>query len=369
MAHLARRGPVPDVGAERGGNHHIAPHHHRSGHHHTQRLTHEVHAKQAQQHDQRRREHEHQLPQLIDEPAGNHADHRSQNQHHPQNQGVVRNTQVVLDINDQIGEKHLHRNREQAEGGKGQVQLRVLLHHAGPQPVEQIFEIAVLPGLQPLVIPEQAQGKQAHHRHRKAENAEKFLPSPLLGQAVKQAEDQQHGNQRQDGQHALHPSPVSLVGHIGDIGVEGGVIGGAAEEGHHAVQHHHQDGGGRHGVGAGEQPCGVFRRDKAEKPGAHAPEQIAQGNKGLPPAQPVRQCPHQQGGHGCHHRRPGHHAGDIARVGGNGVIQEHVEIHVLNGPGQLSGQADQNDSQPLPGAQCLAHILSPSGGFISLSPG
>ncbi len=239
MADLALRGPVPDIGAEGGGHHHVAAHHHRARDHHAGAAAHKIHAHKPRQHDESRRQGKAELAHFVDKAAGHHADHGGGNEHHAQNNGIVADAQIVLDVDDQIGEEHLHRHGEQAEGGKGQVQIGVCPDHGGPQAVEQVFEIAVPAGLKPRLILHQKDGNKAHKGHRRAENAKKFLPSPLLGQAVEQAEDDQHGDQRQDGQHALHPAPVALIGHIGDIGVEGSVVGGAAEEGHHAVQHHH----------------------------------------------------------------------------------------------------------------------------------
>ena len=77
-------------------------------------------------------------------------------------------------------------------------------------------------------------------------------PVPGLGQAVQSTEHHQHGHQRHNGQHRLHPAPVFRHGDVRDPGVEGGVVGGGAEEGHDAVHHHHQHRSsvGRTGQGA-----------------------------------------------------------------------------------------------------------------------
>ena len=144
----------------------------------------------------------------------------------------------MLQIDDQEGKEHLHRHGEQAEGRKGEIELGIGPGYRGGQAVEQVFDAAALAAPDGLV-PDEEEGDDAHGADGQAKDAEELLPSPLPGQAVKSPEDHQHGNQRQDGQHALRPAPVGGIGDVRDVGVEGGVVGGGAEEGHDAVHDHH----------------------------------------------------------------------------------------------------------------------------------
>ena len=182
---------------------------------------------------------------------------------------------------------------------------------------------------------------------------QKQLPGPGLGQAVQSPEHHQHGHQRHNGQHRLHPAPVFRHGDVRDPGVEGGVVGGGAEEGHDAVQHHHQH---RRAVGRTGQGASF---DEGEGPDADAPQQIADDDQGLPPPQPVAEGPHHQGGDGGGDGAPGHHGGDHGRVPGDGVVQEHVEIHILNDPGDLSEQAEGQQGRPGAAAQSGFHVTAP----------
>ncbi len=365
MPGLVHGRPVPDVGAQYGRHQHIAAHHHAARKDHTHGGAHEIHGREAAEHHQHGGQDEIHLAYPVDEPAGHHADHGSEDQHDAQHDGVIFDPEVVLQIDNQVREKHLHRDGEHAEAREGQIEVGVGGHHFGAEPVEQVFEIAVPPGFQTGLVPHQKDGHDAHGGDGQTEDVEELPPLPRPGQPVKRAEDNQHGDQRQNGQYALHPGAVIVVGSIGDKGVKGAVVGSGAKKGHDTVHHHHQRGGGSGGIGRGKELCGVIHRDVAESRRGQAPQDIAAADKDLPSAHAVGQRAHQQRGHRGRAGRPGHHGGDVARVGGNGVIEVHIEVHIFDGPRELAEQTHQQQRGPFSCAQFVFHHVTPRAAWAS----
>ena len=237
MPGLAGRRPVADIRAERRGHHHVPAHHHRSRDHHAGAPAHKEHAHKPREHDSRRGEHEAQLAEPVDKAPRHDAHDRREDQHHAEDYRIVRDAEVVLYVDDEVREEHLHRNREQAERRKRQIKLRVLPHDRRPEAVEQVLKIAVRAALKPRLVLHEEDGQHADKSHRKAEDIEELLPSPLLRQPVESAEDDKHRYKRQDGEHALRTAAVRVIRNVGDIGVEGRVVCRAAKEGHHAVHY------------------------------------------------------------------------------------------------------------------------------------
>ena len=332
--------PVADIRAECGGHHHVPAHHHAARDHNSGISAHEVHRRKADEHDGRRGHGEAHFADPIDKSAGDDAHNACEYQHHAEDYRIVLDAEIVLDIDYQVWEEHLHGDRENAESREGQVKLRILTHNRGAQAVEQVFEIAVPPRREPRRILDQHERHESDDGYRDAEDVEKLAPFSLLGQPVKAAEDYQHGDERQYRQHALHAAAVVTVGDIRDVGVESRVVRGAAEEGHHAVEHDHHHRRSRRRVRRGEKPPRVLRCNVAESGGRESPEYVARADECLALADTVRQRPHEKRRHRRGGGRPADHRGNIAGVGADGVIEEHVEIHVLYRPRELPEQAN-----------------------------
>ena len=265
--------------------------------------------------------------------------------------------QIVLHIDDEIREKDLHSHGEQAERREGQIERRVFPHDGRAKPVDKGFQIAV-PARGQLRLRDEEDGRNARQHDEPAEDREEFLPLPALRHAVEQPEDDEHGNKRQDGQYGLSLA-AGLVGHgVGDPCVEGCVVGRRAEECHHAVEHddHHRRRGDR--GGGREQLRRVFDCHEAERRRRKAPEQIAAADKQLALSHAVGQRAHHQRRQRGGSRAPADHGGDIAGVGGDGIIKVDIKIHIFDRPGKLADHADKNERQPNPQGQ-LFHIRHP----------
>ena len=122
------------------------------------------------------------------------------------------------------------------------------------------------------------------------------------------------------------------------------------------VLDHHRRGSRRRG--RREQLRRVFDCHEAERRRRKAPEQIAAADKQLALSHAVGQRAHQQRRQRGGSRTPADHGGDIAGVGGDGVIEIDVKIHIFDRPGKLADHADENERQPDARGQ-LFHIRHP----------
>jgi len=91
---------------------------------------------------------------------------------------------------------------------------------------------------------------------------------------------------------------------------------------------------------------GIIHRDKAKGRRGDAPYQITYADKRFAAADAVAEGAHQQRGQRGGNGAGGDHGGDKARIGGDGVVEENVEIHVFDGPGKLAHQADEDQADP-----------------------
>ena len=265
--------------------------------------------------------------------------------------------QIVLHIDDEIREKDLHGHGKQAERREGQIERRVLFRNSRAEPVDKVFQIAVPSRLQ-LRLRDQEDGHNARQNNESAEDREEFLPLPALCHAVEQAKNDEHGNERQNGQHGFCLAPRRVRHGVGDPRVERRVVGRRAEKRHDAVEHddHHRRGSRRRG--RREQLRRVFDCHEAERRRRKAPEQIAAADKQLALSHAVGQRAHQQRRQCGGSRAPADHGGDIAGVGGDGIIKVDIKIHIFDRPGKLADHADKNERQPDARGQ-LFHIRHP----------
>ena len=362
MPGLALRRPVADLTGEGCRDEHIAAHHHAAREDDRKHPTCKEHPDQPHEHHECRRERKAQRPDPVDHAAKEDADRRGHDQNHAQNDGIALNFQIILDIDDKIGEEGLHRDGEYAERRKRQIERRMRPHDRGAESIDEVPKIRLFARLELRFLDEEAAHK-ARQRDEPAEDGEEFAPFAALRHAVERAEDDEHRDERQNCQHRFGLAAVGLGDGVGDVGVEGRVVRGRAEEGHHAVEYddHHRRRG--HGVRR-EELRRVFNCHKAECRRAHAPEQIAAADEQLPLAHAVGQRAHQQRGErrGC--GAPADHRRNVARIGRDRVVEEDVEIHVFDRPCELAHQTDQNQGQPQARGELFhpktSHFLSAS---------
>ena len=345
MSGLIRRGQFTHLGSERGGKQHVAAHHHHAAGDDPCNLAGEVHANQTYQHHASSRHSKVELAETVNELAKHQRHGTGHQQHQPQHKSVVLQHQVVLHVDDKIGEEHLHRNGEYAHACQRQVQRLMLADDGGAEAVDQLLQERGIAGMGLLLRHEEDAGK-AGQRYQPAKDEEKALPVAGLRHGIKQAENDQHGQEGQNSQHAFHLAAVLIRNLISDVSVKGGVVGGGTKEGHHTVQNNHQHRRARYTGNGRQKPGGVFRRDKAKGRSAYAPQKIAHADKRLAAAYPVAERTHEQRGQRGRNGAGGNHGCNVGGVGGNGIVEEHIEVHVLNGPGKLAHQADEDHADP-----------------------
>ena len=224
MSGLSGRCMVADDTGQNRRDQHIAGHHNAARQDHGQHRPREEHAEQSGEHDSCRRKYAPQFAEPVDHAAGEHAHDRRKDQYNAQHEGVAVKMQIVLHIDNEIREEDLHGHGKQAERRKGQIERRVLFRNSRAEPVDKVFQIAV-PSRFQLRLGDQEDGHNARQHDESAEDRKEFLPLPALRHAVEQSENDEHGDQRQDGQHGFSLAP-RLIGHsVGDPRVEGRVVG------------------------------------------------------------------------------------------------------------------------------------------------
>ena len=173
MPGLSLRRQVADQPGERRRDKHIARHHDAARRDDRRHAACEIHSRQSKQHDQRRRKRKAQLSDTVDRLTGGNADRRRRNEHHAEHNGVIVKSQIILDIDDEIWKKDLHRDGEHAKRRKCQIERRMLPHDRGAQAVDQIFEIRLAVRCE-LRLRHQCAGSQPRQRDGSAENGEEF---------------------------------------------------------------------------------------------------------------------------------------------------------------------------------------------------
>ena len=278
---------------------------------------------------------------------------RSQNNGGGKDQHIVIHAQRFGVVEDQIGHEDLDGDIECRQRQQSHIQRLILPHHAGPESVEDIGKIlAVLVGLDAGVTDQEEAG-DTNDDHHDADHIENGGPAVCLIQikAHESAKNNQNGDQGHHGVDALDAAAIRIIGNIRQPCIEAGIVGRGSEEGHDTVHQDHQH--------HAQLCCRSHRRDQRAEhiadpigtdqgkgPDGNTPEDIAAADKDLPLAQFVAEGADEQGRHrGCH-RRSGHHQGNIRCRGVEHLVNEHIEIHILNGPGYLTRQAENHQSQP-----------------------
>ena len=152
-------------------------------------------------------------------------------------------------------------------------------------------------------------------------------------------EDNQDGDERHHGVHALDATAVGAVAAVGEPSVVGSVVRRRAEECHHAVHHDREQ--DAFDVGEGND------RD--------APDEVARAHERLAPSDLVRDRAHHDRRHSRHHRARHHHRGDVAGRGVEHFIDKDIQIHVLDDPCHLTHQTEDQQRRPEPPVQLLLH--------------
>ena len=192
MPDLAARRVVAYHAGERRRHEHVPAHHHAPRENDAEHTAHKVHPDKSREHHARCGQHKAQLAHAVDDLAEHHTHHRRGYQHHAQHDGVPVDPEIVLDINNKVGEEHLHRDGEHAKRRKREIQRGIIAHHVRPQTVDEVFQIRLTPGLELRLFYEEY-ARDARDRYERAEDREEPLPLAALGHAVKRAEDHQHG--------------------------------------------------------------------------------------------------------------------------------------------------------------------------------
>ncbi len=357
LSRLMGGGVVPDETLQAGGEDHAGSQYHRARQNNGDHTPDEEHGDEPGEGRNGGGDRHMELSVPVDYPPKSHAGHAGGGKHHAQNHGVAVHPKEALDIDDEVGHIHLLAGGVHRQSQQGQIQGGIGPDDPWAQAVEDVPHVVALRPAEVLRLLNEQMAQAASQQGQSAHHKEEDPPLPLGGQAVQSAEDHQHGHQRHDGQHRLHPAPVAVSGDVCHPGVEGRVVGAAAEKGHHAVQNDHQHRRRLDRLCRTQQAFQTVHPHQGEGHDAQAPQQVARDDDGLAHPQFVRQRAHRQGGHRRHHGAGRHHGGDHARVPGNGVVEEHIEIHVLHHPGDLADESEAQQCCPDPHAQGALFLL------------
>lgn len=352
MTDLPNRCIIPDHCRERGGQDHESGHHDDAGEDDRDECTREKERDQTGKHNDCCRQKETEFADFVDETAGDNTGDRSRQKDNAKHNRIVVEAKVVLHIDDEVRHEDLDGDRKETEGAERDVERLVGTDDRWRESMQDVpQERRGYRGPSCFFYEEDRENSGGGDSH--AEDRKKELPLSTLRKRIENPKDDQHGNKWQDREDGLRPPAILFGRRICDIGVESGVIRGRSKKGHHAVEDNNNDRGGRDGVGKGEKFSDQIDADKPESEKGCAPEKIADDKEDFTATHTVRQRSDEKRRKRCDDRTCGDHYGYVIGVRGDRVVKKNIEVHVLDCPGELPDQSDNQKRSPDPSCQFL----------------
>ncbi len=352
MAGFLDRRVVPDHSRERCGYDHISGHHDDAGEDDRDERARKIERDQTGEHYGCGRKKETEFADFVNEAAGGDTGDRSRDQDNAEHDRIIVEAKVVLHIDDEVRHEDLHGDREETEGAERDVERLVGADDRRRESVQDVTqERRGYRGSSRLFYEEDREN--SGDRDCDAEDREKELPMSVTCHRIENSENDQHGDQGKDREDGLRTTAILCGCRICDIGVESGIIRRRSEKGHDTIEDNDEDCGGRDGVGIGEKPGDQIDADESEGEEGGTPEKIAGDKEDLAASQTVREGSNEERRESCDDRTRCDHHGYVIRVRGDCVVKKDVEVHVLDRPGELPDQSDNQKRSPDPSCQFL----------------